>query len=77
MLRSIYTLGNNTVSVTETDVIYLNKIKLVYVSRTIIDKIILLCSNLDKILIYLECTCKVFLKYRVSFRLNKCDFLKT
>ena len=26
--------------------------------------------------IYLECICKVFRKYRVSFRLDKCDFLK-
>ena len=46
-------------------------------SRTIIYKIILLCINLDAILIYLECVCNVFLKYQVSFRLNKCHFLKT
>ena len=45
-------------------------------SRTIIDEIILFCGNLDAILIELECVCKYFLKYGVSFRLNKCDFLK-
>ena len=59
-LRSIDTLGNNSVSVTETDEIYPNKTKLVSCSRTIIDDIILFCSNLDAILIYLECVCKVF-----------------
>ena len=59
-LRSIDTLGNNSVSVTETDEIYPNKTKLVSGSRTIIDDIILFCSNLDAILIYLECVCKVF-----------------
>ena len=59
-LCSIDTLGNNSVSVTETDEIYPNKTKLVSGSRTIIDDIILFCSNLDAILIYLECVCKVF-----------------
>ena len=58
-MRSINNLGNNTVSVTERDKIYLNKTKLVSGSRTIIDDILLLCSNLDAILIYLECVCKV------------------
>ena len=27
-------------------------------------------------MVYLECVCKVFHKYRVTFRLDKCDFLK-
>ena len=76
-LRSINTLGNTSVSVTETDEIYLDKTKLVSGSRNITDDILLFCSNLDSILIYLECVCKVFLKYRVSFRPDKCDFLKT
>ena len=46
-------------------------------SCTIIDDIIIFCRNLDAILIYVEFICKVFLKYRVRFRLKKCDFLKT
>ena len=45
--------------------------------RTIIDGILLLCSKLDAILLYLECVCKVFLKYWVSFRIEKCEFIKT
>ena len=46
-------------------------------SRIIIADIILLCKNLDSIIIYLEFVRKVFLKDRVRFRLDKCDFLKT
>ena len=54
-----------------------NKTNLVSGSRTIIDEIILFCGNLDAILIELECVCKYFLKYRFSFRLDRCDFLET
>ena len=50
----IDTLDNNLVSVTKTEMLYLNKTKLVSNSRTIIDDILLFCSNLDAILIYLE-----------------------
>ena len=53
-LSSIYKLGNNTVSVTETEKIYLNKTNIVSVSRTIINYILLFCINFDSILIYLE-----------------------
>ena len=76
-LHYIDTLGNNVVPVTEKDEIYLNKTKLVSGIRTIIYDILLLYSNLDAILVYLECVCKYFLKYRFSFRLDRCDFLKT
>ena len=76
-LRYIDTFSNNAVSVTEKYRIYLNNTKLVSGSSTIIDDILLFYSNIDAIPIYLECICKVFLKYRVSFRLKKCDFLKT
>ena len=76
-LRPINTLGNNAVSVTKTDIIDLNKTKLVSGGRTIIDDILLFCSNFDAVLVYLECVCKVFLKYLVNFRLYKCDYLKT
>ena len=76
MLRSIDTFGNNTVSATYTYGIYLNKTNIVSGSYTIIDYIIILCRNLDAILIYLEFVCKAFLKYWVRFRFKKCDFLK-
>ena len=41
-----------------------------------LDKIFTWSTNLDLILIYFECVCKVFEKYRVSFKLEKCEFLK-
>ena len=75
-LRSIDTLDNNEVSVTETEEIYLNKTKLVSGICTNIDGIIIFYRNLDAIIIYLECFCKVFLKYKVRFRLDKFNFLK-
>ena len=40
-----------------------------------IDDILIWSDNLEAILIYLECVCRVFNKYRVSFRLDKCRFL--
>ena len=70
MLHSINTFDNNTVPVTETENIYLNKTKLVSGRCTIIDDIFIFCSNLDVIIIYLECVCKVFLKYRVRSRIK-------
>ena len=76
-LRSIDSLVNNSVSVIETEKNHLNITKLVSGSRTIIDEILLFCSKLDTILIYIERVCKRFLKYWVSFRFDKCDFLKT
>ena len=45
-------------------------------SRVIIDDVLLWSSNLPAILLMFECICIVFRKYRVSFRLDKCDFLK-
>ena len=53
-----------------------NDTKLVWGSKTIIDDILLWCSHSDDLLVIMECVCEVFQKYRVSFRLKKCDFLK-
>ena len=50
--------------------------KIVSGSRSIIDDIILFCSNKGLIIPYFECVCIVFQKYRVSFRIDKCEFLK-
>ena len=44
--------------------------------RIIIDEVLLWCSNVDALFIHFECICKIFRKYEVSFRLNKCNFLK-
>ena len=48
---------------------------LVWGSRTIIDNILLWCDNTSFILILFRCICEVFQKYRVYFRLDKCEFL--
>lgn len=47
-------------------------------SRVIIDGILLWASNLQIVLflLYFDCVCEVFQNYRVSFRFDKCDFLK-
>jgi hypothetical protein len=45
-------------------------------SKVIIDDILIWSNNLEMILLYFECICRVFVKYRVSFRLDKCEFLK-
>ena len=61
---------------TDADEIYLNVIKNISVRKGIIDDILTWSINLDFILIYFEYVCKVLKKYRVSFRLDKREFLK-
>jgi hypothetical protein len=50
--------------------------KFVADSRTIIDDILNWSTDPDAFLDLFECICIVFLKYRVSFRLDKCEFFK-
>ena len=56
--------------------IYIGGRKIVSDTRIIIDDILLWSSNMVALFIYLEYIYKDFRKYRVSFRLNKCDFFK-
>ena len=44
-------------------------------SRIIIDDILLWATILTALLQLFECVCDVFMKYRVTFRLKKCEFL--
>ena len=64
------------VRVTDADEIYLNGMKKVSGGKGTIDSILPWPTNLDLILIYFECVCKIFEKYCVSFRLDKCELLK-
>ena len=48
--------------------------KVVHGSRSIIDDILLWCNIQSLLIVLLECVCEIFLKYRVSFRLDKCEF---
>ena len=75
-LQKIVTLLNEKTTVTETDEFFIGDKNLIPGSRTIINNILILCSNLRSIMVYLECVYKFFQKYCVSFRLEKYDFLK-
>ena len=62
ILRKIGTLINEQVTVTETDEVFIGDKKLISWSRTKINDILLLWSNLGEILFYIECVCKFFQK---------------
>ena len=66
-LRKNGTLINEQVTVTETDELFIGYKKIISGSRAIINDILLFCSDLRAILLYLEYVCKVFQKYRVRF----------
>ena len=75
-IRAMLTIGGEVISISDTDEITIGDTLLYRGSRVIIDDILLWASNLQIVLLYFECVCEVFQKYRVSFRLDKCDFLK-
>lgn len=60
----------------EGTIIFLGREKLFYGSRSIIDDILVWTSHLRLTILYFRCVCMVFEKYRVSFKLKKCEFLK-
>ena len=68
-------LGEDTVTCRES-VVFIGDLKLNSGTNSIIDNILLWSNNIPAIMTYLECVCKVFQKYRASFRLDKCDFKK-
>ena len=51
--------------------------KLIWGSKTIIDDILLWCAIKEIATLLFRCVCKIFKKYRVSFRLDKCEFMKS
>ena len=59
-LHKIGTLINEQVIVTGTDEFFNGDKQLISGIRTIINDILLLCSNLRAILVYIECLCRVF-----------------
>ena len=64
------------VRATNADDNYLNDIKTFSGIKGIIENILTWSTNLNLILIYFECVCKVFEKHCVSFILDKCEVLK-
>lgn len=49
------------------------KHQIVTSSRTVIDDILLWLNALSMALLMFECVCKVFVKYRISFKIKKCN----
>ena len=43
--------------------------------KVIIDDILLWCSDSTLLVLYFSCVCEIFQKYRVSFKLSKCEFM--
>ena len=68
-------IGNEPVVATETDEIFIGTLKLVSGSHTITNDVLIFGSTFYAILLYLECVCRVFKKYRVSFWLDNCYLL--
>ena len=50
--------------------------KIVCNDRIIIDDIFLFSNHTPTLLYYFSCVARVFTKYRLSFKLSKCDFFK-
>ena len=81
-IESVTTLATSGVNLDDKivsingDTIFLDEYKLTSGTRSIIDNILIWSSNIPYMLLYLECVYRVFQTYRVSFRLDKCDFLK-
>ena len=75
-VKSLNYIDSEPITVTDLLEIWLVGISITHGIRAIIDNILLFCSNLTIIFLYLEYICIIFRKYRVSFRLDKCEFLK-
>ena len=50
-------------------------VTIVYNDKIIIDDILLYSNNVNTLIHYFSCVDQVFTKYRLSFKLTKCDFL--
>ena len=74
-VQELRTVDDKIITV-EGTIIHLGDERLHYGSRSIIDDILLWSNNLTLTILYFRCVCMVFQKYRVSFKLKKCDFLK-
>ena len=66
--------NGRVISQTTAQEVHIDGKPLAYGSKTIIDDILLWCGDKTLILLYFLFACDVFLKYRVSLRLDKCDF---
>ena len=76
ILNEMKELNGQAIKVSPTNEVTLGGTAVQTGSKGIIDDILIWSTALPLVLTYFECVCKVFQKYRVSFRLDKCEFLK-
>ena len=62
-IRNTTEIGGEPVCVPDTNDIYVGNRKTYFDSRVIINNIIAYSTNIELVLIYFECICKVFEKY--------------
>ena len=75
-ITALKSYEGQTITVTANQDILITAVKLVWGSKTTIDDILLWCDKTKLILISFQCVCEFFKKFRVSFRMDKCEFLK-
>ena len=76
IIKQMDTIEGSTIEVLPNDDIIISGARIVIGSKIIIDDILLYSTHQALLLIYLDCICKIFQKYRCSFQLKKCEFLK-
>ena len=76
ILNEMTELNGQPIKVSPTNEVTLGSVAVQTGSKGIIDDILIWSTALPLVLTYFECVCKVFQKYRVSFRLDKCEFLQ-
>ena len=75
-LMALKIMNEKEIQLSATGVVTMGIKTLVFGSNTIINDILLWCNMKDLTLLYFRCVCEMFQKYRVSFCLDKCEFLK-
>ena len=75
-VKALSYINGETVRVTESFEVFVGKHNVTSGTKTIIYCILLYCSKTWLLLLHLECICIILRKYRDSFCLDKCEFLK-
>ena len=75
-LLKLSTHGGKSITLVAADEIKIGCKPVIWGSKVIIDDILLGCDIKEYTLILFKCVCEVFKKYRVSFCLEKCEFLR-
>ena len=69
-IRNTKEIRGEPVHVTDKIDIYIGNSKTYSGSKVILDDVLAYSTNLELVLVYFECICKVFDKYRVRFKLD-------